>query len=214
MKNILFSIALLLVLAQARAQRNPVELLVGDQRISADVTLAKALDEKGNWVLFNRTRYHVPHDESQKPTFGTSLGVLYKLKGGIYAGFLGSANSQESVLRTGFYGRYAKGDFSVRSVILTVELRQNPSLDSWAIAQYSPKLSKKMKLFSQVEIAGKLNTSTGIQQSAVRSRLGLGVKNMQFGIANDWEQKYLHSSENETHTAFFSNTALFFRMEV
>jgi hypothetical protein len=214
MKNFIITIVFLLAIAQAKAQRNPIELLVGDQRVSADVTLAKVLDEKGNWVLFNRTRYHVPHDDAQKPTFGTSLGVLYKLKGGIYAGFLGSANSQESVLRTGFYGRYAKGDFSVRSVILTVELRQNPSLDSWAIAQYSPVISKNLKLFSQVEIAGKLNTSTGIQQSALRSRLGIGIKNMQFGIANDWEQKYLHSTDNQIQTTYFSNTAVFFRIEV
>jgi hypothetical protein len=214
MKKILFSVALAWVFSTSYAQRNPVELVIGNQRTSADVTFAKPLDERGNIVLFNRTRYNVANDRSVKPTFGTSLGILYKISGGIYVGFIGSAYSQGSVLRTGFYGRYAKGDFSVRSVILTVELRKNPSLDSWVIAQYTPSIAKQLKLFSQVEIAGGLRINNGVQQSALRSRLGLSYKNYQFGLANDWEQRYSHVPDHMTQTTHFSNMGVFFKIDI
>jgi hypothetical protein len=181
MKNLTLIFAFLLGFTTLYAQRNPIELIVGQQRISADVTLAKTIDPNGKLVLFNRSRYLVPNDRTAKPTFGTSLGFLYQLKGGLYAGFLGSANSGESTLRTGFYGRYKRGDFSVRSVLLTVELRQNPNFDSWAIFNFSPQIAKQWQLFSQVELAGRRRITDGVQQSAVRSRLGLGYKNFQFG---------------------------------
>jgi hypothetical protein len=163
MKKSILLLLFALHLMQVFAQRNPIEIIVGDKRTSADVTFAKTLDTKGKWVFFNRSRYHVYHDETMsKPSFGTSLGVLYQLKGGLYAGFLASANSNEGVLRTGFYGRYAKGNFSIRSVIATVELRQNPSLDAWAIVAFTPTLNKQTKLFTQVEIAGRNHLKNGI----------------------------------------------------
>jgi hypothetical protein len=195
--KILFNIALaFLAFATLQAQRNPIEIVVGNKRTSADVTFAKGIDPNNKWVLFNRSRYLVPTDRTQKPTFGTGLGVLYHLNHGLYAGFLGAASSGESVLRTGLYYRFTKNDFALRSVLATLELRKNPSIDSWVIASFSPKIGKEWRFFSQLELAGKINWTAGLQQSAIRSRLGLAHANWQFGWASDRESRYLHQPEN------------------
>jgi hypothetical protein len=213
MKEILYIAFFVITVSIAKAQTNPVEVLTGNQKISADIGLAKALDTKGKWVFFNRTRYNVSYDYTQKPTFGTSLGILFQLKNGLYVGLLGSANSNEATVRTGFYYRFQKNDFSIRSVLATVEFRENPNIDSWAIFQYKPKLNKSIHLFSQIELAGRLKVNEGFIQDAIRSRLGVEINKIQFGYAHDFEQKFIHITD-ATQIIDANNHGLFIRLEL
>jgi hypothetical protein len=72
---------------------------------------------------------------------------------------------------------------------LVCETLEKPDLDYFLLFRYTPKLSEKINLFTQVESVNAFPTvSTDNYSFTQRLRLGLSIKSYQFGVGADFNQ--------------------------
>lgn len=188
------AVASLLLMSGATAQI-PVEVFAGDQKVSLDVMFFKFFknSQEGNskFLFFNRTRSTVDYkmtSTTRLPAFGFTEALSYnhpKLKGfapvavvqifnqGVFpkAGLQFAHNGKETLIFTW----------------LVSETLKNPRLDYFLLFRYVPKLSEKVKLFTQLESSNSFPTVVEENWSLTqRIRLGLSIKEFQFGAGADF----------------------------
>jgi hypothetical protein len=81
-----------------------------------------------------------------------------------------------------------KKDCTIFSWLVSETLKE-PNIDFFFLARYTPKLSDKLNLFSQIELVNAFST---VEQNnfsfTQRFRLGLKIKEFQFGAGLDLSQ--------------------------
>lgn len=203
-KFILLEFAMLLNWSIANSQI-PVEIFAGQERTSFDVMFFKYFKnnqgENTRWLFFNRNRANVDSRMSTKtylPQFGFTEAVSYNHPN--LKGFAPVAVVQ--VLSWGVYPKagiqffHRKNDFTFFSWVVCETLK-NPNLDFFVLTRYEPKLTKKLNLFTQLELVNAFPTNnTENFNLTQRVRLGLKIKDWQFGAGADF---------NETGNKAFTN---------
>lgn len=196
-KIVLLQMAMFLARNIAIAQI-PVEVFAGHKKATVDVMFFKFFKNKtgqpSKFLFFNRNRASIDYALSKTtnlPQFGFTEAVSYnnqKLKG-----FAPVAVVQ--VLNKGIYPKagiqFAKitKDYTIFSWVVT-ETVHEPNIDFFFLSRYTPKLTDKLHLFSQIEL---INTFPSTQQNSLaftqRFRLGLKLKEFQFGAGLDLTQQ-------------------------
>lgn len=184
----------------------PVEVFAGHQKSTIDVMFFKFLKNKqkenSNWLFFNRNRASIDYrmtSNTYLPQFGFTEAISYNhLK---LNGFAPVAVVQ--VLSWGVYPKAGIQFFHRKNVFtffswVVCETLKDPNIDVFVLTRYEPKLTEKLNLFTQLELVNAFPTNnTENLNLTQRVRLGLKIKDWQFGAGADF---------NETGNKTFTNT--------
>jgi hypothetical protein len=194
MKNKISIILAMLLSSCISFAQIPVEVFAGRKKATVDIMFFKFFKNKegqnSKFLFFNRNRASIDYkmtETTNLPQFGFTEAISYnheKLKG--FAPVV-----VVSILNRGFYPKagiqYAKlkKDFTIFSWIVS-EILKETNIDFFFLARYTPKLSDKLNLFSQIEL---VNAFPTVEQNnfsfTQRFRLGLKIKEFQFGTGLD-----------------------------
>ena len=124
-----------------------LEIMVGHERIFADVQWLKFVDAQKRWSVFSRTRATVDYDNQTDLFSGAYLN--YTLKNGLGASLIGKIGNNGGGADAGVHIFKAKPNwmlFGLASVGLKEELEY-----SWfSIFRYTSKLKTHWKLYSSL----------------------------------------------------------------
>jgi hypothetical protein len=195
-KIFLIATAILLQCSVAVAQI-PVEVFGGYKKTTLDIMFFKFIKNKEqqntNWLFFNRNRASIDYKmttTTDLPVFGFTEAISYnhkKLKG--FAPVVVAQISNRGIYpKAGIQFFYRKNDFTFFSWIVSETLK-NPNLDLFVLTRYEPKLTEKLHLFTQLELVNAFPTeSNGNFNLFQRLRIGLKIKEWQFGIGADFNE--------------------------
>lgn len=172
----------------------PVEVFGGHRKTTVDFMFFKFLKKKqgenSHWLFFNRNRAIVDYRMTKTtflPQFGFTEAVSYnhpKLKGFAPVAVVQIFNSGVFPKAGIQYARIKK-ELTIFSWIVCETLK-GPDLDFFLLFRFTPKLTAKLNLFTQIETVNAFPTnSKGIFNITQRSRLGLKIKDWQFGAGAD-----------------------------
>lgn len=195
-KTIFVVMAMLLFRGIAFAQI-PVEVFAGHKKATVDIMFFKYFKNKegknSNFLFFNRNRASIDYkmtETTNLPQFGFTEAISYnhpRLKG--FAPVV-----VVSILNRGVYPKAGiqfakiKKDYTIFSWLVSETLNE-PNIDFFFLGRYTPKLTDKLNLFSQIELVNAF-PSVGKNNFAFtqRLRLGLKIKEFQFGVGLDLTQ--------------------------
>ena len=208
-------LAFLFLKSEARAQI-PVEIFAGDEKASFDLLFFKFFKNKAGqnskFLFFSRERALMDYKQtsgSNLPQFGFTEAISYNhpaLKG-FAPVVVGQILNRGIFAKTGVQYAHVSTTFTVFGWSV-VELDEKPDIDVFLLLRYTPKLSKKWHLFSQIELINALPTDkTAHFNFTQRLRLGLKKADWQFGVGSDFS-----TIGKKTYTAS-QNIGLFFRHE-
>lgn len=189
----LLFIALLCINFKAMAQL-PVELFAGHQRSTVDIMFFRFIKKKegknSRFLFFNRNRCSVDYKmtpDANLPQFGFTEALSYnheKLGGWSPVGVVTLLN-RGVFPKAGVQYARVKTDFTIFGWVVMETLRR-PGIDCFFLARYTPPLTSRLHLFSQVEL---LNVLPTVQENnytfTQRFRLGLKRNELQFGAGLD-----------------------------
>jgi hypothetical protein len=190
------AMAMLLLRGIAFAQI-PVEVFSGDKKAIVDIMFFKFCKNKEGhttkFLFFNRNRASIDYAMTKTtnlPQFGFTEAFSYnheKLKG--FAPVVVVSILNRGVFpKAGVQFAKNKKDYTIFSWLVTETLKE-ANIDFFFLGRYTPKLTEKLNLFSQVELVNVFptvmqNTFSFIQ----RFRLGLKIKEFQIGAGVDLSQ--------------------------
>ncbi len=194
----------------------PVEVFVGNKKATVDIMFFKYFKNKegqnSKFLFFNRNRASIDckmTETTNLPQFGFTEAFSYnapKLKG--FAPVVVASILNRGIFpKAGIQFAKIKKNYTIFSW-LVAETLKGPNIDFFFLARYTPKLTEKLNLFSQIELVNALPT---VEQNnftfTQRFRLGLKVKEFQFGAGLDLSQL---GRNNYTNT---NNLGVFLRNE-
>jgi hypothetical protein len=194
----------------------PVEVFTGHERTSVDIMFFKFFrNQQGNnsrFLFFNRNRASVDYrmtETSYLPQFGFTEAISYnheKLKG-FAPVFVAQVFSGGVYPKAGIQYAFIRENITVFSWFVTETLK-NPNLDFFLLFRFTPKLSEKVNLFTQIETVNTFPTLNSDNFNfSQRLRLGIQLKRFQSGFGADF-------SENEKDNYDINaNFGLFLRYE-
>lgn len=206
---------LFLIGSNANAQI-PVEILLGHEKTSFDLMFFKYLKKHdGNnfrVLFFNRNRASIDYRQTSSaylPQFGFTEALSYNHPA--WKGFAPVVVAQ--LLNRGIYAKaglqYARlaKDFTFFSWIVA-ELQKDPNVDFFVLTRYTPALSERLHLYTQLELVNAFPITESKTFSLIqRFRLGLKVRDWQYGLGADFSQS---GRKNWTNT---DNLGIFLRHE-
>ncbi|MBL7788839.1 MAG: hypothetical protein JNL75_03265 [Chitinophagales bacterium] len=175
----------------------PVEVFVGHKKATADIMFFKFLKNKernnSKFLFFNRNRASIDYAMTKTtnlPQFGFTEAISYNhenLKG--FAPVIVASILNKGVYpKAGIQFAKIKKEYTIFSWLVTETLKE-PNIDFFFLARYTPKLTEKLNLFSQVELVNAFPTvAQNTFSFTQRFRLGLKVKEFQFGAGLDLSQ--------------------------
>ncbi len=197
MKNKLFVVIAMLLFRGIAFTQIPVEVFAGHKKATVDIMFFKYFKNKdgqnAKFLFFNRNRASIDYtmtETTNLPQFGFTEAFSYnheKLEGFAPVVVM-------SILNRGVYPKAGiqfakiKKVYTIFSWIVSETLKE-PNIDFFFLARYTPKLSEKLNLFSQIEL---VNAFPSVEQNnfsfTQRFRLGLKIKELQFGAGLDLSQ--------------------------
>jgi len=184
------------ICTHAKAQI-PVEVFGGHERATVDIMFFKYFkdrqDERTRWLFFNRNRAVIDYKMTGTeylPRFGFTEAISYnheKLRG-VAPVLVGQLSNSGVYPKAGI--QYARINKKMTLFTwLVCEILEEPDLDYFLLFRYTPKLSEKINLFTQVESVNVFpSAGGGIYNFTQRFRLGIQLKNCQFGAGADFNQ--------------------------
>lgn len=173
----------------------PVEVFGGDKKITLDIMFFKYFKKKdrsnAKFLFFNRNRASIDYKmtgTTNLPQFGFTEAISFndiKLKGFAPVAVV-------SILNKGVYPKFGiqyvkiKKDFTFFGWTV-VETFNNPNIDLFILARFSPKLTDELNLYTQVEILNNFPTTQKNNFNFIqRIRLGLQRNEFQIGAGIDF----------------------------
>ena len=190
-------VIILLVFCSTAMAQIPVEIYGGHEKTTVDIMFFKYFKnnqgENSNWLFFNRNRASIDYRMTKTnflPQFGFTEAISYnheKFKG--FAPVLvGQVLSWGVYPKAGIQYAHNRKNITVFTW-LVCETLEKPDLDYFLLFRYTPKLSEKINLFTQVESVNAFPTaSTDNYGFTQRFRLGFSIKSYQFGAGIDFIQ--------------------------
>lgn len=200
-------IILVVICGSAKAQL-PFEIFAGHERTTVDIMFFKFLKykqgENSRWLFFNRNRASMDYRMTKTaflPQFGFTEALSYnheKLKG-LAPVMVGQVLNGGVFPKAGIQYAHIRINMTVFSWLVCETLKK-PDLDYFLLFRYTPKLTEKINLFTQVESVNAFPTaSTDNFSFTQRLRLGIQLKTYQFGAGADFNQ-----AGNSTYTKTFN----------
>lgn len=194
----------------------PVEIFAGHERTTVDIMFFKYFKNKqgenSRWLFFNRNRASIDYRMTKTtflPQFGFTEAISYnheKLKG-FAPVIVGQVLSWGVFPKAGIQYAHINKNMTLFTW-LVCETLEKPDLDFFLLFRYTPKLTEKISLFTQVESVNALPiVSTDNFSFTQRLRLGIQVKSYQLGAGVDFNQ-----TGNTTFTKIY-NVGGFIRHE-
>lgn len=207
----LLTIAMLAVASVAIAQI-PVEYLAGDKKSTLDMMFFKYVKrqngENSPILFFDRSRISIDYGMTTSknlPQFGNTSALSYNHR--LLRGW--APVVVVSILNRGVYPKagvqYAKikSNMTLFSWIVS-ETLSKPNIDFFFLGRYTPKINDHINLFTQAELFSVLPTANENSYTFTqRARLGLKLKEFQFGIGIDLTTTGRKSFINTTNTGVF-----------
>ena len=194
----------------------PVEVLAGHEKTTLDIMFFKYFknnqNENSKFLFFNRNRASIDYDQTETnnlPQFGFTEAISFNhssLKG-LAPVMVVQILNRGVFLKAGIQYVLIRKDITIFCWAV-IEASAKPFIDLFLLIRYTPKLTDRLNLFTQLESFNSLRTSDNASNSFVqRFRLGLKLKEWQFGIGGDFSQSGI-----ATYT-FNSNLGPFIRHE-
>lgn len=196
LKLIFIVIAALLFRSAAIAQL-PIEVFTGDKKATLDIMFFKFFKNKENknskFLFFNRNRASIDYQMTEStnlPQFGFTEAISYndeKLNG--FAPVVVVNIFNKGVYpKAGIQFVKIKKEITIFSWVVTETLK-NPNIDFFFLGRYTPKLSDNLNLYTQLELVNAFPTFSENNFSLTqRLRLGIKIKELQFGLGIDFNQ--------------------------
>lgn len=195
----------------------PVEIMAGDKQASFDLMFFKFFktksDENSKFLFFNRniaTFDYRMTDSTYLPYFAFTEAISYnhsKLKG-FAPVVVTQFTSRGFFPKAGIQYARVREHLTIFSWLVT-ETLANPEIDYYVLIRYTPKITKKLEFYSQLESLNVFSTESGLKNRFYqRARIGLGIYNWQFGFAANLSQ-----TDSATGLNFGSNIGGFLRHE-
>jgi hypothetical protein len=175
----------------------PVEVFAGHKKATVDIMFFKFIDNKegknSKFLFFNRNRASIDYamtETTNLPQFGFTEAFSYnhqRLKG--FAPVVVASILNKGVYpKAGIQFAKLKKDYTIFSWVVAETLKE-PNIDFFFLGRYTPKLTNKLNLFSQIELVNAFPTLEQKNFSFTqRFRLGLKIKDLQFGVGLDLTQ--------------------------
>lgn len=175
----------------------PVEVFAGHKKTTIDIMFFKFFKHKegqnSKWLFFNRNRASIDYAMTPTmnlPQFGFTEAISYnhpKLKG-FAPVVVGSVLNRGVYPKAGIQFAKIGKNYTIFSWSVC-EIWKEPIIDFFFLARFTPKLTETFHLFSQIELVHAFPT---VEQKtfsfAQRFRLGLKIKEVQFGVGLDLSQ--------------------------
>lgn len=194
----------------------PVEIFAGHERSTVDIMFFKFFKNKegknSSWLFFNRNRASIDYRMTQTaylPQFGFTEALSYNHPGlkGFAPVVVGQVLSWGVYPKAGIQYAHIRKNMTLFTWLVS-ETAQDPDIDYFLLFRYTPRLSDKLNLFSQVESINTFPTTSAQNFSFTqRFRLGLQFRNFQLGAGADFNQS------GHTHFVTTNNLGGFIRHE-
>ena len=155
-----------------------LELMLGHERLFADVQWLKFIDEDKHWSLFSRTRATLDYENNTDLFSGAYLN--YTLPIGVGGSLVGRIGNSGAGTDIGVHIFKAKPNWMLFG-LASVALKKDFEYSWFSIFRYTPILKKDWKLYSSVELFSLFRQNNHLV-SVQRLRLGVDYKALQFGI--------------------------------
>lgn len=194
---VFFCVVATFLLRNVAIAQIPVEALFGNEKATIDIMFFKFFKndtgQNTDWLFFNRNRASIDYTQTtteRLPQFGFTEAFSYN-----NSTLFGLAPvAVLSVLNRGVFPKigiqYAKNTSEVTIFTWSVlETTNDPKIDVFLLARYTPQISHSLHLFTQIESVNAFATKESQINSFVqRARIGLKVKEFQFGLGGDFSQ--------------------------
>jgi hypothetical protein len=193
----------------------PVEIFAGNEKTTLDLMFFKFFKNRQNeasrFLFFNRNRVSIDYEmtSSEKlPQFGFTEAFSYNHPN--LKGFAPVLIAQ--VFNSGIYPKagvqyvYFNENITLFSWLVS-ETAKEPAIDYYILLRFTPSLSEKLKLFTQMESLNTFQSEINYFQFTQRIRIGLKKDNFQFGLGADFVENVKDSFD------FSSNSGVFLRYE-
>jgi hypothetical protein len=194
----------------------PVEIFGGHEKATIDIMFFKYFrnkkGENARWLFFNRNRASIDYRMTKTnylPQFGFTEAISYNHENlkGFAPVLVGQVLSWGVYPKAGIQYAQIKREITIFTW-LVCETLEKPDLDYFLLFRYTPKLTEKLHLFTQLESVNTFPTVSIENYSFTqRLRVGISIKSYQFGAGADFNQ-----TGNTTFTKI-SNVGGFFRHE-
>ena len=198
MKTYLLSLLFLSISIASWGQS--LELMLGNERLFADVQWLKFIDADGQWSLFSRTRATLDYENQSNLFSGAYLNRTFS--NGLGASLIGKIGANGGGADLGVHIFKAKPNWMLFG-LLSVGLKNELEYSWFSILRITPALNDKWKLYSSLELFNLFNQGNHLI-SVQRLRLGLDNNKIQFGAA-------LNLSETGSDWTTSSNVGAFIR---
>lgn len=173
----------------------PVELFSGNKKVSFDLMFFKFFKNKegknSKFLFFSRERAVIDYKQtttSNLPQFGftEALSFNHAALKGFAPVLVGQVLNRGTFAKTGIQYAHISKTLTVFGWSV-VALDEKPDIDVFLMLRYTPKLSEKWHLFSQIELINALPTDKIANYNFTqRLRLGLKKADWQFGLGGDF----------------------------
>lgn len=194
-----------------QSQPIPVEILFGNTRMAFQTSVNKPFVEGSKWgyslIASLTSDYNIT--KATKTGMMVPVSITYKifnsiaLNGGLA---LNPAFGKRALLGLVFV-QHIKGIMLV--VVPTMYFSNSQFFETYASVEYQPKINDKLNLYTQLRGLYNFNIQNNDHdRSYCDTRLGLGYKNMTFGIGYNWDS-YGPLKINVNNVGVFAKTVLF-----
>lgn len=206
----------LFVRMQGFAQTVPLEIFAGDNKATLDLllirNLKRAVETKSHFLFFSRSRVSVDYKENSQsnlPQFALTEALSYNVKS--WKGFapvtVVQIFNRGTFLKAGVQYLHQRSQFTLFSWAIS-DISNQPAIDIFVLTQFTPAISDKVHLYSQLELLNSWPTQLEANTSYTqRIRIGIKRSQVQFGLAMDLTEV---GKEKFSSTL---NTGLFLRYE-
>jgi hypothetical protein len=175
----------------------PVEVFAGHEKTTFDLMFFRffknSAGQDSRWLFFNRNRASMDYDQTANanlPQFGFTEALSYNHKAlkGIAPVLVAQVLNRGTFAKGGVQYALVRKNLTVFSWVVS-EIKSEPSVDLFLLMRYTPKLTERLNLFTQLESLNVFPTATDINKSYIqRVRLGIKRSQWQTGLGADFNQ--------------------------
>ncbi|MFD2033811.1 hypothetical protein ACFSKL_03360 [Belliella marina] len=212
MQRIFILSAFLILITNTIYAQIPVEVFAGHKQAQHGFFLFKDLDSAQKVSLFSIARFAVDYEEAFLNSSFVSSQIIYNFNRnwGISSGGSFSENEFSPTIAISYQYGNERGDFYM-NIFPTMIIKDKPEFDLFGLVFYTPKLTDKWSVFSQIIFGSIVNTKFNQHLFSYQQlRLGLGYKKLfQFGLGID--QNIIGSGKAINYS---NNAGVFIRKEL
>lgn len=217
MKNrIVYALLSVLLPGGMASAQIPVEVFAGNKKTTLDVMFFRFFKNKeganSRFLFFNRNRASIDYSMTKStslPQFGFTEAFSYNHKklGGLAPVVVAQVSGTGVFPKAGLQYAFINKKITLFSWVVS-ELKNEAGIDFFFLGRYTPAITEKVNAFCQLELVNAFPTAASKSYSFTqRFRLGLKLKEFQFGAAADF------SSTGRTRLRTTGNTGGFLRYE-